>query len=277
VINLVNIDAAITVVCVTGGSGNANGLATGGPSGSATLLAPGPAGLTASGGSGSVATSGMGGNAIAVISSGPTGDCILILVNIHAVVTVLCITGASGNASGVAAGGASGAALVAPAQGMGGSSAGGLGIAGAAGTATAVVTAGSTGNCGVSLTNTMGRISLLCRTGDSGSAQGEALGGDSGPALVMLNMPTAQSAVMQGALTATPTVSPFAPGGLPPVWNLPAPESVSILMATESASLATTGTDTALPLGTVAGLLLSGGIMAGATRRKRRFVRNCPI
>ncbi len=84
------------------------------------------AGAGASGASGDspdVASSGSGGSATTRVTTGRTGNCIIHLVNIRAALTVICITGGSGGASGDSFGGRSGSATLL-AAGSGGGAAG---------------------------------------------------------------------------------------------------------------------------------------------------------
>ncbi|MGH9124596.1 MAG: hypothetical protein ACRDZ8_07700 [Acidimicrobiales bacterium] len=211
IVHLTNIAAAVTVICVTGNSGTATGLATGGTSGSATLVEA-PSRLAGSGsGPGGVALSGRGGAAMAIINSGGTGSCIVYLVNVIAKVTVLCVTGNSGTAIGTAVGGPSGSAMFLASIGAAPAGSGGRPSAatGGGGPALALATSGGTGTCALNVTNTYGRITWACRTGDSGAAEGTAIGGDSGSALVMLNEPSALEMPVAAPL------SPFAQGGSP--------------------------------------------------------------
>jgi hypothetical protein len=308
VINLVNIHAALTVICVTGGSGSAQGAAAGGRSGTSTLLTPGSGGFSASGGAANVALSGSGGNAVAVISSGSTGTCVIVLVNVMAQVSVLCITGNSGNASGVATGGASGAALLlASGPGPGAGAAVGAG-SGSGGDGTALATSGNTGNCAVSLTNTFGSISLQCRTGNSGSAEGLAVGGDSGPAIALLrpsSIPSPATSPASSSPFAVPTSGPQtvsvasgepaapaavlrmdgAQGSLAqriagilrprtlagPVGGPPMEAAAGLVRADRvlAAFQPATGLGATVPMSLAAGLMLSGGAAAATTRRRR--------
>ncbi len=186
-------------------------------------------------------------------------------------------------------------------------------MSGPGGQATALVTSGATGDCAVSLTNVWGSISLLCRTGASGPARGVAVGGDSGPALVMLSAPSAPSGPHPTA-GSTATASPFAalspggreagparvaasagapatgrPGGLRSVRTPSSPDAarrrvlvaaglslgparadVTAAVASAPVFLPLTGLGSTVPLSLAAGLMLTGGLGAAATTRRRR-------
>ncbi len=313
IIHLVNIRAALNVICITGGSGDAAGTSDGGRSGSATLLEAGPGGGATADGVGRAASSGAGGNAMAVVSSGGTGSCIIFFVNVMASVSVLCITGDSGAASGSATGGTSGSAVLLMSSGAAQGSpdqARENVRSGSGGRASAVVTSGGTGDCAISFTNVWGSISLLCRTGRSGPAWGQAVGGDSGSAVVMLKAPGQPLALPAAAMSpfgtglnnllsaGPPAAQPqtgtneFLSVGFPEVVADPADRAAVVQLpsstqgaahtaasggtslppaiAPQASFLPLSGLGTSVPLSMAAGLILTGGAVATVAGRRRR-------
>ena len=110
-VSLTNVLGPSLVTCLTGDSGSAGGAALGGSSGSSIVLAKPPDGTATADVTNSAGT-GPGGGAGTRVDSGNTGSCNITMINVKARVTVICITGRSGSARGLAAGGASGSAAV---------------------------------------------------------------------------------------------------------------------------------------------------------------------
>jgi len=244
---------------------------------------------------------------MAVISSGSTGSCIIFLVNVMASVSVICITGNSGPATGTAAGGASGSALVLAASTPSGNAGPAGAQSGSAGYGTALVTSGNTGDCAMSITNTFGSVSMLCRTGNSGPAQGSATGGDSGSAVVMLKAPSTPAlapVVDASPFAAVARAQQFVAGAqaAPQSWNAPggspfvAPattarllrsdaqagsgpqpdrgEQNSAVLLAQASFLPPHGLGVPVPLSFAAGMLLAGGLGASVVSRRRRIRRD---